>query len=100
VLLSIKDRTMYISTGKGIKEVITDALLDDIIDRMKPHLRENRIYEAILFAVESFRDILNGTYESNDNANENDVFYLIFFHCYYCLLPLWNEQVIDKNCRS
>ena len=59
LFLSLSDRVIYISTGKGIKDTITEhhvkAVVDDV---MKEHMRAGRVGTAVLTAVREIRATL------------------------------------------
>ncbi|EDO30764.1 predicted protein, partial [Nematostella vectensis] len=46
-LLSVTDRTMYISTGRVAKEVLTSDQIGIIFDEMKPFLRSEKYGRAV-----------------------------------------------------
>lgn len=48
--LSVDDRAMYLSRGKALEPVLTNRRLDKILDKAKPHLR-NQYYVKALMAV-------------------------------------------------
>lgn len=51
LFLSIEDRAVYISTGKGVKDKLTGVIISSIIEHMKPHLRMAKYGKAIESAV-------------------------------------------------
>lgn len=50
LFLSVEDRYMFISRGKGAENLVTDDYADAVIDRMKPLLRKALYDEASAFA--------------------------------------------------
>jgi len=40
MFLSVNDRVIYISTGKGMKDILTDSAITAIIESMKPYLKQ------------------------------------------------------------
>ncbi len=53
LFLSIQDRVVYISRGKGLKDVLSPTRIDHIIEKMKPFLREQQYSEATVNAIYS-----------------------------------------------
>jgi uncharacterized membrane protein YgcG len=51
VLISQSDRAVFISRGSGLRTMLTDHVLDQIIARMKPHLRAGDYDIAFVSAV-------------------------------------------------
>jgi len=52
LVLSVEDRKVAIKTGPGAKSRLTDVYVDQIIDSMKPALRQNDYAGAITMAVD------------------------------------------------
>jgi len=60
LLLSIQDRIVYISTSKGLQQIITQQRIDHIIDEvMKPRLKEEAYSEAIIGAVQAIQKYMD-----------------------------------------
>jgi hypothetical protein len=51
LFLAIDDRAVYISTGKGVKDKLTDLIVLNIIEHMRPFLKKGNYGEAIESAV-------------------------------------------------
>mmetsp|Transcript_28439 Transcript_28439/g.80252 ORF Transcript_28439/g.80252 Transcript_28439/m.80252 type:complete len:542 (+) Transcript_28439:167-1792(+) len=47
LFVSVEDRRVFISRGKGLTGVLSDHSLDNIIDRMKPYLKAKRYGDAV-----------------------------------------------------
>jgi hypothetical protein len=47
VFLAIDDRVVHISTGKGVKDKLTDVTIQSIIQHMRPYLKKEQYGEAI-----------------------------------------------------
>jgi len=48
LFVSIKDRSMYVSTSNGVQSVLTTERLEYILDqKMKPYLKNGRYYKAL-----------------------------------------------------
>jgi uncharacterized membrane protein YgcG len=60
LLVAIDDRRMYISTGKGVKSVLTDAGVQQVLGNMKAALRGGRVDVAIEAGVKDIGTILAG----------------------------------------
>ncbi len=51
IFVSVSDRAVYISVGSGIREKANDRVLEAIINRMKPHLRQSKFDNAFVSAI-------------------------------------------------
>jgi hypothetical protein len=51
LFLSIEDRKLYFSTGTGIMSRVTRSVIDHAIELLKPSLRANQNYNAILIGL-------------------------------------------------
>lgn len=51
LLLAVNDRQVYISTGVGAQQALSDNSLGSIINDMKRHLRSEQYSEAVELAV-------------------------------------------------
>ena len=51
LLLALDDRQVYVSTGAGVKRVMTDALIAVMIERMRPSLRAGNVHAALMRAA-------------------------------------------------
>lgn len=51
IFLAIEDRAVYISTGKGLTNKLTNSVILSVKEHMKPHLRNKKYGEAIEAAV-------------------------------------------------
>lgn len=69
--LAIEDRSMYIATGRGARELVTDAEAQAIIDRMKPLLKKNRIADAAEQCVSDVLRVLNEEHFAGTNTGED-----------------------------
>ena len=58
LLLSVDDRRAHVSTGAGVRAIITDAHVASTIDRMRPALRRGDYGAAVLGAVSDMRAAL------------------------------------------
>jgi uncharacterized membrane protein YgcG len=60
VLVSVEDKTCFISTGKALSHILTDGRLDTIISNvMKPSLREGHYNTAIVMAIRQMKIYMN-----------------------------------------
>ena len=60
LVLSVDDRKVAIKTGEGAKALLTDAEVQSIIVKMRPHLRGGDYAGAVLAAVGGIVDELRG----------------------------------------
>jgi len=58
LLLSIGDRQAHISTGAGVRRILTDDHVEVVIERMRPNLRRAAYGDAVLGAVRDIRSAL------------------------------------------
>lgn len=65
LFLSLEDRYMHFSTGKGAKSVFTNTLLNEVIDRMKDKLRARDTAGALLGALDDMERIAEKGYVTN-----------------------------------
>jgi uncharacterized membrane protein YgcG len=87
LFLSVKDRSVFISTGKGVMKELTAPVVDLLIDHMKPSLKSRDYGKAFEKAVVEIKIILDGKripgYVASDSLVESDggvyVGFLIFF---------------------
>ena len=60
LFMSVRDRAIFISTGRGIQEKLTKKVLQDIISEMKPALRAKDYDAALEFALMQIEFVLKG----------------------------------------
>jgi uncharacterized membrane protein YgcG len=60
VFLSVEDRAVYISTGKGVKDKINHDAIQLIITNMKPELRDRNYDGALATCITNIDVILSG----------------------------------------
>lgn len=60
LLLSVKDRQIYVSTGRTAKKLLTDGQIDIIIDEMKPILVDKQYGKALNLATERMHQVFDG----------------------------------------
>lgn len=58
LLLAVKDRQRYISTGYGLEGVLPDSVVGDIGRRMVPYLRANDFDGAVTLGVDQMAQII------------------------------------------
>ena len=51
LLVAVENREVYISTGQGAREIVTDEAVETIIENMRSHLRNKDYGQAVLGAV-------------------------------------------------
>lgn len=72
IFISIYDRRLYISTGSGIKDIISDDFIQEFLipEHVRPLMKEQKYGEAVQFIVESIIDIL----ANSDNLKEHALY--------------------------
>merc|ERR1719492_724861 len=58
--MAIQDRQMFIATGRGAKEHIADAELQEVVGRLKPLMRQADYAGAAEQCISDIAQILNG----------------------------------------
>lgn len=64
VFLSIDDRAVYISTGKGVEDKLNHDMIQLIISNMKPELRQSKYGDAVATCITNIDVLLSGDGES------------------------------------
>lgn len=71
MLVSIGDHKMWIHTGRGVGDKITDAFAYDVVnDIMKPAFKQNRYYQGVDEATTAIMQQLNGTYKADKKRDK------------------------------
>jgi uncharacterized membrane protein YgcG len=60
IFVSIADRAIYISKGKGVSRLLTDHVLDTVIAHMKPYMRKREYSTAVEHAIVELDLVLSG----------------------------------------
>eukprot|EP01083_Nonionella_stella_P013161 37088_1 len=70
IFINIYDRFLYVSTGSGIKSIISDAFVTDFLipKHVKPLMRQSKYGEAVRFIVESLIDVLRHSDALDEHA--------------------------------
>jgi len=85
LFFSIEDKQMYVSTGKGTKRILNDAVVRDILTSLRPLMRKEEYGKAMLVGVQRMGEVLSGKLDPSElNAATGDgwfasLFGLIFF---------------------
>ncbi|AGW86202.1 hypothetical protein K645_2116 [Blattabacterium sp. (Nauphoeta cinerea)] len=97
ILLSIYDRKISIQNGYGIEPYMTDFLTMEIIEKIKPFLKNNFYYKAIDYGTQEIFKILKDKDKYKKNKNKKNfsiwnlltnisVFLIMFFLFYFFLI--------------
>ena len=69
ILVSMKDRKMWIATGYGLEGTLTDALSKRIVENeMKPHFRNNDYAGGLSAASDAIIQVTRGEYQGNGGS--------------------------------
>lgn len=81
LFLSMKDKQIFISTGKGSEEHLSNESIDVILEWMKPYLRKGDYDEALIRAVSNIGLGLSGWNISSDEPafNIGMIIFFVFF---------------------
>lgn len=60
VFLSVKDRSVYISTGRGVENQITKPIIEQLLDHMTPYLKKGEYSQGFLHVISEIRLVLDG----------------------------------------
>ena len=71
IFLSINDRTVYISTGAGVKGKVTAQYVDYLISEMKPDLKAGNYGTAIEKTVTQIRLIMSNQMIMSNQSDDN-----------------------------
>lgn len=58
VFLSVKDRSVYISTGRDVENKLSQKIIHELIDKMSPYLKEGEHFMAFEYALKEIRSLL------------------------------------------
>ena len=73
ILLSKNDREIWITTGYGLEEYMTDAVSKTIVDQViLPEFRSGSYYRGLDEGTTAIMQVLNGTFEANRNQKNID----------------------------
>lgn len=72
ILLSEEDRKIWITTGYGVEEYLTDALSREIIETIiLPEFREGNYYRGLELGTTAIFQVLEGSFESSGRPTRN-----------------------------
>lgn len=60
IFLAVSDRVLFISTGAGVQDLISERIIQGIIDNMRPHLKKKRYDVALIDCVITIGQLLAG----------------------------------------
>lgn len=60
LVLAVEDRKMFIATGSGAREHLSDGELEAVVERMKPLLKGSRYADAVEQSISDVARILSG----------------------------------------
>jgi len=70
IFINISEREMYVATGYGVEEFITDARAGDVIaDDLRPHFRKEQYYEGLDAASTHLMQMLSGTFKAEKKSS-------------------------------
>jgi len=107
LFISIDDRQIYISTGSGTLDRLTNTVLDNIINDVKPLLRQTRYSDAVERAVADIGLSLAGKYVRPEEGGGSAglliplIFFALVGVCIYFAVKVSRRQQADyNNCRA
>lgn len=60
IFMSIQDRQTYISTGSGVSKKLSESVLDNVIEAMRPYLRKQEYGKALECSVVEISLLVSG----------------------------------------
>ncbi|KAF6250917.1 TLP18.3, Psb32 and MOLO-1 founding proteins of phosphatase-domain-containing protein [Scenedesmus sp. NREL 46B-D3] len=81
VLMAINDREVYISSGRGVKSVVSDDQLSMVLDNIKPALKHKRYADAVLEAVQQLGLLVSGQTPDKPGIDSDDGWGIFAFFC-------------------
>ncbi|WIA12293.1 hypothetical protein OEZ85_012349 [Tetradesmus obliquus] len=81
LLMAISDRQVYISSGRGVKAVVSDAQLSTVLDNIKPALKHERYADAVLEAVQQLGLLVSGQTPDKPGIDSDDGWGIFAFFC-------------------
>ncbi len=73
ILVALQDRQMFIATGRGVEEFLTDLATKHIVEqKMKPRFKEGNYYAGLNDAVDEIIARLNGEFVNEDPDTKGD----------------------------
>jgi len=91
LFLSRAQRFMYVSTGAGVKNVLKNSYIDEIIDRMKEKLRARDFDGALIQAAEDVTRVLEKGYVVDNTMTYIIIALLLSVGCYGAYAS-WQKQ--------
>lgn len=90
IFVSVSDRAMHISTGRGAKQVLTDKRVHDIFQRIKPLMRKEQYGKALLAAVNQVGLVVSGRATFSGQSEGSDAPWMILFFPLFMCFCCWN----------
>jgi uncharacterized membrane protein YgcG len=102
LLVAVEDRRMYISTGKGVKAVLTDARVQQVLGNMKAALRAGRLDLAIEAGVNDIGKTLAGQKiaTADHSGSGFGVFVIAAVVAIAMLIPCFRRRSQYQKCRT
>ncbi|MFN8287416.1 MAG: TPM domain-containing protein [Chitinophagales bacterium] len=70
ILVALQDRQMFIATGRGVEEFLTDIATKHIVEqKMKPRFKEGNYYAGLNDAVDEIIARLSGEFVNEDSGD-------------------------------
>ena len=75
IFLSISDRVVFISTGKGVKDKLKDYTIDNIVEKMRPYLKNADYGSAIELSIIHIDTVISNGKSSLSSEKFNKYWY-------------------------
>lgn len=72
ILISLGDRKMRVEVGRGLEGTMTDLLSSRVIEKMRPHFKNENYYEGINDGIDLIYQIISGEYTNEDAEAEKE----------------------------
>lgn len=78
LVVAVKDRALGLSVGKGVNDILTDAMIPVIMSDMRPMLQQEEYGQAIVQGVTDIGNVLSGG-KAPENSNSGSDGWLSFW---------------------
>ncbi len=71
IFVNLSEREMFIATGYGIEEFVTDARAGDVIEQdLRPYFRNEKYYEGLDAATTHLMEMVKGTFKAEKRSKK------------------------------
>lgn len=98
-LVAPNDRKMFIATGRGTEEKLTDVFLGRIRDGyILPEFKNNNYYQGVKLGVQLMIQRLSGTFVADDEVKAGEISIgILIFILFIMLITFWLISKLSKS---